>query len=55
MWSRVLGRAGRVLLSVAVAGAVQVVSGSPYALVLAPVLSAVGKWMRERGFNYIPV
>lgn len=54
MWQRLVNRAGRVLLSIIVAGVVQYVSNSKYALILAPVLSTIGKWLREKGFNYIP-
>lgn len=54
MWKRVFNRAGRVTLSIVAAGVAQYVSGSPYALVLVPLLSAAGKWMRERGFQNVP-
>lgn len=55
MWSRVITRVGRATLSIVVAGVAQYVAGSPYALVVAPVLSAIGKWMRERGFQNVPI
>jgi hypothetical protein len=54
MWRRILNRAGRAVISVVAGGVAVAVSGTPYALVLTPVLSALGKWMRERGFNNVP-
>lgn len=54
MWRRLFNRAGRGLISIVAAGAAQALTGSPIALVLAPVLSVAGKWMRERGFNNVP-
>lgn len=54
MWRRMLNRAGRAILSVGAAAAAQYVTQSPYALAVAPILSVVGKWMRERGFTYVP-
>lgn len=54
MWRRILNRAGRASLSIAVAGVVHYVSGSEYAIVVAPLLQLVGKWMRERGFQNVP-
>lgn len=55
MWRRILNRAGRAVISIGAAGVVQYATGSPYALLVAPLLSALGKWMRERGFNNVPV
>lgn len=55
MWSRIINRAGRALLSIAAAGAAQYVTQSPYALLLAPLMQALGKWMRERGFQNVPL
>jgi len=53
--NRIIKRFGRVALSVVIAGAVQYATNSPYALVLAPVLSALGKWARERDLPYVPI
>ena len=55
MWKRILKRTGRVALSVGLAGIVQYATNSPYALALAPVLSALGKWARDRGLNGVPL
>lgn len=55
MWVRLLSRVGRASLSIVVAGVAQYASGSPYALIIAPVVQVVGKWMRERGFQNVPI
>ncbi len=55
MWKSAAKRFGRVALSVCIAGVVQYASNSPYAMALAPVLSALGKWARDRGLQYVPI
>lgn len=54
MWGRLFNRAGRAFLSVIAAGVAETVTGTPLALIIAPVLSVAGKWMRERGFQNVP-
>lgn len=55
MFKNIAKRFGRVAVSTLLAGAAQYASGSKYALILAPVLSAVGKWAREKGMSNVPV
>jgi len=45
--SRVIFRLGRSLLSVAIAGAVATLKDNPFYLGIAPVLQALGKYLRE--------
>lgn len=55
MWKSVLSRVGRAGLSILAAGAVQYATNSPYALILVPVLQGLGKYLRNSGYNYIPI
>lgn len=55
MWSSIFKRVGRVMLSLAVAGAVQYATNSRAAGLLVPVLQGLGKWLRMRGFQNIPI
>lgn len=51
----VLKRFGRIALVAVVEEVVRQATGSPYAIILIPTLSAIGKWLREaKGMNGIP-
>lgn len=54
MWKRIMVRVGRVVLSVVAAGVVQYATSSEYAAVLVPMLSGLGKWLREKGVQNVP-
>lgn len=54
MWRQLFNRAGRASLSIVAAAVAQSVAGSPVALVVAPILSVLGKWMRQQGFQNVP-
>jgi hypothetical protein len=55
MLSPVLARIGRSALGLALGVAASYASGSQYALVLVPLVAALGKWARLHGVNYVPV
>jgi len=51
-----LKRFGRALVSIGIAGGIAYLQNDPKMLVFAPVLQAIGKWLREKyGLNYIPI
>ena len=52
---RALKRFGRVAVSVAVAGALVQYGDSPYYLVVAPLLNALSKYLREKHGIDLPV
>ena len=51
----VLKRFGRIAVVAVIEEGVRYVTGSPYAIILIPTLSAIGKWLREaKGAENIP-
>ena len=40
-------RIGRSIFSVLVAAGIQYFTGSPYSLIVIPILQGIGKWLRE--------
>lgn len=52
----VLARFLRAFIAVVLAGLAEKYGGHPYYLLLAPVLMAIGKWLRDQfGWDWIPV
>lgn len=52
----VLKRIGRACVVVAIEELTRSFTGSPYAIVLIPILQGIGKYLREvKGAKYIPI
>ena len=51
----VVKRGSRELLGIAITGVVYWLTSDPKFIALKPIISVLGKYLREKGFNYIPV
>ena len=48
-------RVGRSIFAVLIGAGIELLSGSPYALVIIPILQGLGKWLREeKEYSLIP-